>query len=211
MNFPRTGAVIATLSLAAMLAVSWALWDALPELITTREATPDRAGVRVPRLLAAGALPAALVLVVAALGAGVVVGRRAPAVLNTLFTLTPSRAALSVVLGTLPPFLLVLHTGLLVWTAGYAVPVEQIMAASLGLLLVALGRALPRVTPDLPEAPAREWKRAQRPGGLATTLVGVACAAAAWVLPPLPVAVAAVLLVAVVHLVMALVTVARLR
>ncbi|WP_049572808.1 hypothetical protein [Nonomuraea sp. SBT364] len=211
MNFPRTGAVIATLCLAGMLAVSWALWDSLPDPIITREATPGRAGVQVPRLLPAGAMPAVVVFMAAATAVSARVGRRAPAIVNTLFNLTPSRAGLNLVFGTVPPFLLVLHAGLLAVTAGYAVPVEQLMATALGLLLIALGRALPRVTPDLPGALAQEWKGAQRPGGLAMTLVGAACAVAAWILPPLPVAVAAAFMVAVVYLLMALITVARLR
>ena len=172
-----------------------------------REATPERDGTRVSRAMFAYSLPAALVFVVAAMVAAMAAGTK----VRLPWQRGRPEAALNALLGMLPPFMLALHAGVLARTAGYAIPIEQIMTAAVGLLLIALGLALPRITPEQPGALAREWRRAQRPGGAALALVGAGCLAGAWLLPPLMVAVAAAMMVAVVYLMMVLIALARLR
>ncbi|MEV4174304.1 hypothetical protein [Nonomuraea sp. NPDC049709] len=207
---PWPGIMVSLLSLAAMIAISWAVWDSLPELVTTREATPRRAGVRVPRLILAAALPATLVVIGIVMAGATAVADRLRPHLPPLLVASPSRQtrSMNVLFVLLPPFLTVLHGGLLLRTAGHDVPLERGMAVAIGLLLAGLGLALPRISARLP---VPGWGRAQRLGGLAMTAVGAGCAAGALFLPPLLVSVAAALAAGVIPSLPALVALARAR
>lgn len=187
------GLVVSLACLAAMLVVAWAVWPALPEVITTREPAAARAGVRVPRAVLAAVVPATLLGV-----AGVLVAI--------------ARAAATVALVLLAPFLLVLHAALLLHTAGYAIPLEHVMAVALGLLLTGLGVALPRLKPpSFTWSLTGEWQRAQGPGGIALMVLGAACAGISFLLPPMPVAVVSAALVGAAYLGTVLLSLVRVR
>ncbi|WP_017592223.1 hypothetical protein [Nocardiopsis potens] len=204
---PWRGIAVTAACLAAMAAASLLLWDRIPELVTTREATPARPGTEVPRAVAVSAVPAVLLLVAAVLAASALGGRAVRRRLGAAPAPARSAAgALDAPLMLLSPFLAVLHLVLLLLSAGIGVPAGRIMAVAVGLLLTGLGSALPGAVragaPGPPERPAAAaWVRAQRPGGAALAVVGAVSAAAALVLPPLPVAVAAALAAPSVYLV----------
>ncbi|QBI55199.1 hypothetical protein [Streptomonospora litoralis] len=220
---PWAGIAVAAVSMAAMAAADAALWDRIPEAVTTRESTVHRSAVRVPREVVAAAFPAALALVAALLA----MSARVDAVLQRRLHTTPfagaappprtRTAGANTVLGLLGPFMALLHVGMLMHFAGYAVPVERGAAVAVGVLLVGVGVLVPRLgPPGEPVDPALKrlaaaWHRVQRPGGFATAALGAGTAAGALVLPPLAVALTAALLVAAVYGFMFALALRRLR
>ncbi|MEV7801703.1 hypothetical protein AB0O28_02000 [Microbispora sp. NPDC088329] len=215
---PWAGIVVYVLCLLAMVAVSWMLWDSLPDVVVTREATAERAGVQVPRFVIVAAVPVTLLIVGAVMTSTLMAGGRLRRRVDPALVVRPQSQtkAMNVVFVVLPLFLLALHSGLLLRAAGHEVPLDRAMAVGIGLLLIALGNVLPKIGPSrVPEGSSERvvlaWQRAQRPGGLAMMLLGVACVVAAFFLPPLVVAVSAVMLVAAVYVLMGVLTGQRLR
>lgn len=189
-RMPWAGVVVTVLSLLAMAVIAWALWDSLPELVTTQEARGRRGRVQVPRIVLAGLLPAAVVALAVIMAAASVVAGRLRAWLPPALVSSPRAQAASTnaVFVLLPPFITVLHAGLLLETAGHHVPLPQLMTAAFGLLIAGLGGVLPRLRPAHPD-PAGD--RVRRAGAVAMMLLGAGCVAGAFLLPALPVAVAA--------------------
>jgi hypothetical protein len=187
---PWAGVVVTVLSLLAMAAIAWALWDSLPELVTTQEARGRRGRIQVPRIVLAGVLPAAVVALAVIMAAASVVAGRLRAWLPPALVSSPRAQAASTnaVFVLLPPFITVLHAGLLLETAGHHVPLPQLVTAAFGLLIAGLGGVLPRLRPAHPD-PAGD--RVRRTGAVAMMLLGAGCVAGAFLLPALPVAVGA--------------------
>ncbi|MEU8360294.1 hypothetical protein AB0C27_30200 [Nonomuraea sp. NPDC048882] len=187
---PWAGVVVTVVSLIAMVAIAWALWDSLPELVTTQEARGRRGRIQVPRIVLAAALPAAVVALAVIMALASVVAGRLRAWLPPALVSSPRAQAASTnaVFVLLPPFITVLHTGLLLETAGHHVPLPQVVTAAFGLVIAGLGGVLPRLRPTRPD-PAGD--RVRRAGAVAMMLLGAGCVAGAFLLPALPVAVAA--------------------
>ncbi|GAA2898829.1 hypothetical protein [Nonomuraea rubra] len=205
---PWAGAVVSVLSLIAMVVISRAVYDSLPELVTTRQARPGTAEVRVTRTVLATAAPVALVVLVALMAGSGLVAERLRGLVPPALIGSPAAQARStnVLLALLPPFLLVLHGGMLLRTAGHDFPLEVTVAVAFGLLIAGLGHALPRIHP-LRFVPGAE--RAQRFGGHLMMAVGGCCAVAAFFLPPMFVSIAAALAAGAISLLMVLVPLAR--
>lgn len=217
-RLPWAGIVVSTLSLIVMAGISWTLWDSLPDPVITRQATPERAGAAVPKLVAAAALPGALLAIAAVMAVATKIGNHlrqhvdprlvaSPASLtrsmNTLFTL-------------LPLFLVVLHAGFLLVTAGHDFPIEHAVAVGFGVLLMGLGNLLPKIT--MTRASRNNtwgrlllaWQSSQRVGGAAMMLLGAACIVAAFIIPPRVAAVTAAMLIAMIYVMMVVRTASRL-
>ncbi|MER6943744.1 hypothetical protein ABT294_06940 [Nonomuraea sp. NPDC000554] len=215
---PWAGIVVSVLCTIAMIAIAWAVWDSLPEIVTTRKATATRPGLDMPRLVVAGALPVTLVIIGAAVAGESVLLRRLRHRINPLLVASPRSRARSVNLlfVMLPLLFVVLQTGILLRTAGYDVPLEKAVAVGLGVLLIAVGNLLPKISPSrIPAGAAGHlvlaWQRSQRAGGLVMMLLGGACAVGAFFFPPLIVAVASAFAVTATYLLMALLTAMRMR
>lgn len=215
---PWAGIVVAVLSLAAMAVAGWLLWDRLPELVTTREATAERDGTRVPRSVIVAALPAMLVFIGAVMAVSSVLGGRAQRRFDLGTTTAPASRtkAMNALFVLLSPFLAILHVGILLRMADEPFPMERVIAVALGVLLVGLGNVLPKIGPARTSGhPERArivlaWQRTQRPGGIAMMLVGALGIAAAFLLPPVAVAMTMAFLVIAVYGLMVLITLRRL-
>ncbi|MEU0565466.1 hypothetical protein ABZ297_08760 [Nonomuraea sp. NPDC005983] len=212
---PWAGIVVSVLCTIVMIAIAWAVWDSLPEIVTTRKATATRPGLGMPRFVVAAALPVTLIIIGAVVaGERVISGR----LRHQILVASPrSRArSMNVLFVMLPLLFVVLQAGILLRTAGYDVPLEKAVAVALGVLLIAVGNLLPKISPSrIPAGAAGHlmlaWQRSQRAGGLLMMLLGVACAVGAFFFSPMIVAVASAFAVAAVYLLMALLTAARLR
>ncbi|MFI7614511.1 hypothetical protein ACIBP6_25100 [Nonomuraea terrae] len=193
---PWAGVVVSALALVVMTAVAWRLWDALPDVVTTRRPTADRPGAHVPKAVMAAAMPATLVVIGVVIGVGMAgataAGERLRPLLPPMLMASAAarRRAVNVLFVLLPPVLTAVHTGVLADAAGHAFPLERTVGVAVGLLTTGLGLALPRL---YEEAPRHGGGRAQRLGGPATAGIGVACAAGVFVLPPFPVTMACAL------------------
>ncbi|GAA4909250.1 hypothetical protein [Streptomonospora salina] len=214
---PWRGIVITALCLAAMLAVGWALWDRIPETVTTREAGGGRSGTQVPRLLVAAAFPAALAFIAAVMAVSVRAGTAAQSRLG-IGSAPPARTrrwAMDALFSLLSPFLLLLHAATLANFAGYDVAFDRTVGVAVGGLLMGLGNMLPKIGPSrMPSdrgaaALASAWQQSQRAGGAVMMAVGAAAAVGALFLPPMPVAIAAALLVIAVYGLMFVLTLRR--
>ncbi|MFB4271689.1 hypothetical protein [Nonomuraea sp. GTA35] len=207
---PWAAVVVSVLSLIAMVAISWAVYGSLPELVTTRQARPGVAEVKVTRMVLATAMPVALVVLVTLMAGSSLVAERLRGLVPPALIASPAAQARSAkaLLVLLPPFLLVLHGGTLLRTAGHDFPMEVAVTAALGLLVAGLGHALPRIHP-LRFVPGAE--RAQRFGKHLMMAVGGCCAVGAFFLPPMLVSVAAAFAAGAISLLMVLVPLARMR
>ncbi|MEU4836192.1 hypothetical protein [Streptosporangium sp. NPDC023615] len=215
---PWAGITVSALSLLAMVAIAWAVWDSLPEFVTTREATATRSGIEVPRLVLAAALPATLVVIGVVMTGSTLLGSRLRHRLDPMLVATPSAQtrSMNVLFVVLPLLLLVLQAGLLLRTAGREFPMEQAVAVAFGVLLIGLGNILPKIAPSrIPGGGGGRlvlaWQRSQRAGGTAMVVLGIACAVTAFFFPPILVAVVSAFLIAAVYLLMVVLTVTRLR
>ncbi|NUW36717.1 hypothetical protein HTZ77_35715 [Nonomuraea sp. SMC257] len=213
---PWAGVVVTVMSVIAMAAIGWAAWDSLPEVVTTRPATPARHGVTVPRLVFVTALPMALAFVGVVVAGGTALADRVfprtplsprgpvPARVmvwprGALWLMTPPSVragTLNVLFVALPLFLVVLQAGVLLRAAGHDLPLDTVVAVAFGLLLVALGGRLARIGPWYGSAGER---RSRRVAAALMTAVGVACAAGAPLFPPLVVAAASAVLFPAIH------------
>jgi hypothetical protein len=210
-EIPWRGLTVSALALAAMAAVAWEVWPRLPEMITTREATADRGLAEASRLLLVLVFPAVTVLL-AVVSAGVaVLGNTVQDKLGRpVFYHTPrtQTRALNSGLTLAALFFLVAHLALLLASAGYDVPLEQLIAISFGVLLMGLGNLLPKLgparTPDTPQLAelALAWHRVQRPGGVAMIGLGISTIVAALFVAPLAVMAASACLITGIYLLM---------
>ncbi|TDD47370.1 hypothetical protein E1286_17685 [Nonomuraea terrae] len=189
---PWAGVAVSALALVVMTAVAWRLWDALPDVVTTRRPTADRPGAHVPKAVMAAAMPATLVGIGVVMAGATAAGERLRPLLPPMLMASPAaqRRAMNVLFVLLPPVLTAVHTGVLADAAGHAFPLERTVGVAVGLLTTGLGLALPRL---YEEAPRHGGRRARRLGGPAMAGIGVACAAGVFVLPPFPVTMACAL------------------
>ncbi|MFD0472516.1 hypothetical protein ACFQ0B_32635 [Nonomuraea thailandensis] len=162
------------------------------------------------RTVLATAVPATLLVLVALMTGSGLVAERLRGLVPPALIASPAAQARSTkaLLVLLPPFLLVLHGGLLLRTAGHDFPMEVTVTVALGILVAGLGRALPRLHP-LRFVPGAE--RAQRFGGHLMMAVGGCCAVAAFFLPPMLVSIAAAFAAGAIPLLVLLVPLARQR
>ncbi|NJP97260.1 hypothetical protein HCN51_48895 [Nonomuraea sp. FMUSA5-5] len=203
---PWAGVVVTALSLAATVAISFAVYDSLPELVTTREPRPGRMGSQVPRIVLVAAVPLTLVLLGTLMVGRALVADRLRRLVPA--ALVPRRRSADLFLVVLPPFFAVVHGGVLLRTAGHAFPLEVTVAVAFGLLIAGLSRARPLLDP-LRFVPGVE--QARRLGGHGLVAVGGCCAVGAFFLPPMFVAVAAAFAAGAISLLMVLVPLSRLR
>ncbi|TYB52994.1 hypothetical protein FXF51_50365 [Nonomuraea sp. PA05] len=203
---PWVGVLVTVLSVLAMAAISRAVYGSLPELVTTRQPRPGQAGVQVPRIVLATAIPVTVVLL-GTLMAGLTVAAHRLRRLVPPALLSPSRST-SLILVVLPPFFVVVHGGLLLRTAGHDFPLEVSVTVALGLLIAGLGKARPLIDP-LRFVPGVE--RARHLGGHGLVAVGGCCVVGAFFLPPMLVSVAAAFAAGAVSMLTVLVPLARLR
>src|SRR5690606_42124947 len=73
---PWTGIAVSALSLIVMAGISWTLWDSLPDPVITRQATPERTEIAVPKLIATAAMPGALLVIAAIMVVATKIGNR---------------------------------------------------------------------------------------------------------------------------------------
>ncbi|MFI6393152.1 hypothetical protein [Nonomuraea sp. NPDC050540] len=211
---PWIGIIVSALSLLAMAVVAWRVWDSLPALVNTREATPIRAGVQVPRIVVVTALPGVLVLIAAIMTVSTTLGGRLRHHVDPRLVASPrsQTRSMNVLFVILPLFLLVLHTGLLFKTTDRHFPLEQAVGVAFGVLLASLGNVLPKISPARVSGRfALAWQHSQRAGGAAMVILGIACAIGVFFLPPTIVVVAAALLIAPIYVLMVLLAMARSR
>lgn len=216
---PWAGVIASAAGLLAMIAIAWALWDSLPEQIVTRQATDDRAGVAVPRLVMAGSLPALLLVVAVLTPVGLAVQRRLARHFPSWLVTQPhvQARAMNMLFVVLPLLFVTLQAVMLGKEAGYDIPVERVLGVVVGVVLIVLGRALPALGSShaAPDGPIGRlitaWQRSHREGGLALMIIGAACAAGSLFLPPMLVAVTSALLIGPIFLLMAVWTIARAR
>ncbi|MEU6717415.1 hypothetical protein ABZ897_38620 [Nonomuraea sp. NPDC046802] len=215
---PWVGIVASTAGFLAMIAIAYSMWDSLPEYLATREATPTRPGVTVPRIVIAGALPAVLLLIGAVMTASTIVGGRLRHYVDPTLVASPrsQTRSMNVLFVVLPLLLVTLQAGLLSKAAHHDFPLEQAVGVAFGILLIGLGNVLPKISPSrVSNGPtgrlAPAWQRSQRVGGIALMFLGVACGVGSFFLPPVLLVVGSALLVAAVYGLMAALTVIRMR
>lgn len=216
---PWAGIAVSALSVVIMVGIGWAMWDSLPDPIVTREATADRAGVALPKLVAVAALPMALLLIAAVMVVATKLGNRLRPLVDPRLVASPDSQtrSMNTLFTLLPLFLIVLQAGFLLSASGSDFPLNRVVAVAFGILLMGLGNLLPKILPA--SASRRDtmghwllaWQRSQRGGGIAMMLVGAACVVAAFWAPPMWVAVTAAALIAVIYVAMLLGTVLRIR
>ncbi|WP_062429422.1 hypothetical protein [Herbidospora daliensis] len=216
---PWTGIAVSALSVVVMAGVGVALWDSLPDLVVTRDPTPQRAGSAVPKFVAVAATPGVLLVIAAVMVASTKLGNRLKPHVDPRLVASPDAQVrtMNVLFTLLPLFLIVVHTGFLLTAAGHGFPLERAAAVGFGVLLMGLGNVLPKIAPSAvggDDALGRwtlAWQRSQRWGGAAMVVLGAVCAVAAFWVPPMLAAVGAAALIAVVFGVMLLRAAARLR
>ncbi|GAB2521436.1 hypothetical protein [Nocardiopsis aegyptia] len=207
---PVTGIVCTAVCLLAMAGITWAVWDMLPAVVTTREAKGGRDAVEVPRLLFVSLGPAATVLVAALIVAaspldraierrlGLTVGGDARARARNL-------NAVLVVMGLL---FLAVHCLVIAVGTDAAVPVAPVAAALGGVVLATTGVLVSVSSRSwaMPENRsyrewAEAWRRAQPLAGRTMVVTGgllTVVGPAAFVLLPGPLLGALVMAAAVV-------------
>jgi hypothetical protein len=217
-EFPWRGLTVSVLALAAMAAVAWEVWPRLAEMVTTGEEAGNRGQAEVSRLVLVLIFPAVTALVAVVTAGVAVIGNSIQAKLGRpIFYHTPrtQTRALNSGLTLAALFFLVAHLALLLTTAGYNVPLEQMIAIAFGVLLMGLGNLLPKLGPArTPESPqlaelALAWHRVQRPGGVAMIGLGMCTIVAALFLAPLAVIAASAFLITGIYLLMLAATLRR--
>ncbi|GAA3760795.1 hypothetical protein GCM10022205_55880 [Spinactinospora alkalitolerans] len=177
----RSGALVTLFCIAAMLAMTWSLWDRLPELITTRRETEYREATEVPRWIISLATPAALILVAGLLplsfrleglverGVGHQFGggRRNKSMRHNL------------ILIVLSPVFTTVHVAVLLFYAGQQIPVMTMVTIALGALIAVVGNFLPKIASGRPRSSSPEsrrlleaWRSSHRVGGWIMMAVG---------------------------------------
>lgn len=197
---PWPGAAVAVLAVAGMVAATVVAWPDMAGWIVTREAGGRHGESTVSREVSGVLLPLTLTLLVVLLSV-------APRLDHLLVHKTPlgrdrsperGRRVLSWLLIGLSPVLAVLHLGVLAMHTGTPFPLVPAMGVAIGLLLVALGTALPLAAPGGRFADPRieRFRAAQGPayryGGVAMVLLGIATAGTALLAPDGAVVVATV-------------------
>ncbi|MFG2075165.1 hypothetical protein [Nonomuraea maritima] len=203
---PWAGIVVSAASLIVMAGVAWVLWDSLPAVVVTRESSGQRAGVSVPRAAAVAALPATLLLIAAIMVLATELGDRLRPYVDPRLVAGPDAQtrSMNALFTLLPLFLLVLHTGFLLTVSGREFPMDRVMGAAFGVLLMGFGALLQKLSPagvagaDTLGRWTSAWQRSQRWAGTAMVALGAACAVATFLLPPVLAAVGSAALLAVI-------------
>lgn len=179
----RAGLFVVALCLVAMVAVSVAAWDSLPELVTTREATRHRQAGEVPRWVLLSAIPAADVFVVAVVLAAAPAERAVERRFGLQFGARDTAAktqTLTLVLILLSALFLALHLIVAALYAGTSLPVLPLTFVTLGVFLAALGRMLPAFARAFapPKHPrmrlaAEAWRNSHTVGGRVMSAAGL--------------------------------------
>jgi len=197
---PWPGAGLAIIAVVVMVVATVVAWPDMAEQIVTREANGRHGTSVVSREVSATLLPLTLVLLVVLLSI-------APRLDYLLLRSTPmgkdrsperARRVFSWTLAGLSVVLTVLHLGVLSMHTGAQFPLEKAMGVACGVLLVAIGIALPMAAPGgrFRTARVEQFRAAQGPayryGGGAMVAVGIATSATALVSPTVAVTVATV-------------------
>ncbi|WP_116247494.1 hypothetical protein [Nocardiopsis sp. FIRDI 009] len=157
-SLPTIGLGCTLVCLVAMAAITWAAWDLLPAMVTTREASDPRGAIRVPRALFVSLAPVAAVLVSALVVAAAPLDRAIERRLG-LQVGGDARARarnLDAVLAVMGVLFLVVHCLVVIVGTGESFPVLPTVGISVGVLLAIMG--------VLTSSAARSWSTPADPG-----------------------------------------------
>lgn len=194
LRLPAVTLMVAGLAIVFMAVWSVVHWPAMVPAIVTREAAGNHGASVVPRGVTAAAMPGVLLVLTVLLMAVPAWDRRLRARISPMSGQQHGRGQMRVLgasLVGLSIFLTTFHIGLVGMYTGENPPMEQLVGAAAGVMLMILGVYLPVGRPDMTlEGPRWEaFRAAQGPafriGGFALVAVGLAALVAALLRPSL--------------------------
>jgi len=185
----RPAIIVVVVACVTMIVASVVYWPEMAESLVTRAANDRHGESVVQRWFAVGAFPLFLLVLSALLGATPALDRKLRTAISQKPAPNPKNGArvLGYLLSGVAIAMTVSHFGLLSAFAGTRFPMNEAMAASLGLILVLFGNALPLARPEdvsLPPFLVRLQDAVgpiYRPAGRVLVLIGVAAIALAFV------------------------------
>ncbi|WOQ16783.1 hypothetical protein [Raineyella sp. W15-4] len=190
LRLPAVTLMVAGLAIVFMAVWSVVHWPAMVPAIVTREAAGNHGASVVPRGVTAAAMPGVLLVLTVLLMAVPAWDRRLRARISPMSGQQHGRGQMRV-LGASLVGLSIFHIGLVGMYTGENPPMEQLVGAAAGVMLMILGVYLPVGRPDMTlEGPRWEaFRAAQGPafriGGFALVAVGLAALVAALLRPSL--------------------------